>query len=291
MLTTAGPVENDGLVIATGGRFIKKLPGIEHAIALCEGVAAAEKIRERLLAMDSGRIACGFGGNPQEPTAARGGPMFELLFGIDTWLRRQRKRDRVELVFFNASETPGQRLGERAVTGLLSHMAKRRIDTHLGHKPLRFSAEGVETEGGQIKADLILFMPGMTGPGWTHHSELPRSAGGFIRADAHCAVPGFERVFVAGDAGSYPGPDWLPKQAHMADLQAKAAAANLMLALEGKPAQHSPKPELVCIVDTVDSGILVFRDANKTLVLPPSRVFTWAKRWFEGKYLKDYRSA
>ena len=289
VLTSAGPLQNDGLIIATGGRFIKKLPGIEHAIALCEGVSAAERIRERLLTMDSGRIACGFGGNPQEPSAARGGPMFELLFGIDTWLRRQRKRDRIELVFFNASETPGQRLGERAVTGLLSQMAKRRIDTHLGHKPLRMTAEGVETEGGTVKADLILFMPGMTGPGWMHNSELPRSPGGFIAADQHCAVPGFERVFVAGDAGSYPGPDWLPKQAHMADLQAKAAAANLLLAMQGRPAQHTPKPELVCIVDTVNSGILVFRDEKKTLVLPPSPVFTWAKRWFEGQYLKAYR--
>jgi sulfide:quinone oxidoreductase len=288
VLTTQGPVENDGLVIATGGRFIKKLPGVEHAIALCEGISAAEQIRERLLALDSGRIACGFGGNPQEPTAVRGGPMFELLFGIDTWLRRQRKRDRVELVFFNASETPGQRLGERAVTSLLSHMAKRRIDTHLGHKPLRFSPEGVETEGGQIKADLILFMPGITGPGWTHNSELPRSPGGFIQADAHCAVPGFERVFVAGDAGSYPGPDWLPKQAHMADLQARAAAANLLLAMQGKPAEHVPRPELVCIVDTVDSGILVYRDPSKNVLLP-SRLFTWAKRWFESHYLKAIR--
>ena len=30
--TTQGDVENDGLIIASGGRFIKKLPGIEHAI-------------------------------------------------------------------------------------------------------------------------------------------------------------------------------------------------------------------------------------------------------------------
>ena len=28
VLTSAGPVSNDALVIATGGRFIKKLPGI-----------------------------------------------------------------------------------------------------------------------------------------------------------------------------------------------------------------------------------------------------------------------
>jgi sulfide:quinone oxidoreductase len=35
--TTAGVVHNDALVIASGGRFLKKLPGIEHAITPCEG--------------------------------------------------------------------------------------------------------------------------------------------------------------------------------------------------------------------------------------------------------------
>jgi sulfide:quinone oxidoreductase len=46
--TSTGTVRNDALVIATGGRFIKKLPGIEHAITPCEGIAAAERIRDRL---------------------------------------------------------------------------------------------------------------------------------------------------------------------------------------------------------------------------------------------------
>ena len=43
--TSAGPVENDGLIIASGGRFLKKLPGIELAITPCEGIAAAERIK------------------------------------------------------------------------------------------------------------------------------------------------------------------------------------------------------------------------------------------------------
>ena len=77
------------LLIATGARFIKKLPGIEHALTLCEGVASAEAIRDRVNAMQGGRIALGFGGNPNEASAMRGGPMFELLFGLDTQLRQQ----------------------------------------------------------------------------------------------------------------------------------------------------------------------------------------------------------
>jgi len=74
-------------------------------------------------------------------------------------------------------------------------------------------------------------MPGMTGPAWIQDTPLPKSAGGFIKANAMARVEGMEMVYVAGDAGSFPGPDWMPKQAHMADLQAKAAAKNIALNL------------------------------------------------------------
>jgi sulfide:quinone oxidoreductase len=74
--TNAGEVENDGLVIATGARYLRKLPGIEHAIIPCEGVAAGEAIRDRLAALDAGTLCFGFGSNPQEPIAMRGGPVF-----------------------------------------------------------------------------------------------------------------------------------------------------------------------------------------------------------------------
>jgi sulfide:quinone oxidoreductase len=289
VLTDSGEIRNDALLIATGARFIKKLPGIEHALTLCEGVASAEAIRDRVNAMQGGRIALGFGGNPNEASAMRGGPMFELLFGLDTLLRQQGRRDKIELTFFNAASEPGKRLGEKAVTGLLQEMARRRIDTHLGHKPLSFSEKGVDTEGGHINADLILFMPGLTGPAWAPDAGLKLSPGGFFQADEFCRVDGADKVFVAGDAGSFPGPDWMPKQAHMADLQAKAAAENLLLALDGKPASARFKIELICIVDTVDKGIMVYRDLKHSWLLPSSRLFHWAKRYFEGHYLKAFR--
>ena len=87
VLTAAGPTENDGLIIACGGRFIKKLPGIEHAILPCEGIAPVERLRERVAALQGGTVALGFAGNPNEPTAMRGGPIFEFLLGLDTQLR------------------------------------------------------------------------------------------------------------------------------------------------------------------------------------------------------------
>ncbi|MEE4236850.1 MAG: FAD-dependent oxidoreductase [Anderseniella sp.] len=291
VLTDNGPLANDALLIASGGRFLKGLPGIEHALTICEGAPAAEAIRDRLAGMSGGTIAFGFGTNPKEQGAMRGGPMFELLFGIDTLLRKQGRRERFKLVFFNAATQPGKRLGDKAVAGLLREMQKRDIATHLGHKPTGFEADRIKTEGGDVPADLILFMPGMSGPAWSGEAGLPLSDGGFFKADAHCQVAGADRVYVAGDSGSYPGPDWLPKQAHIADLQAKAAAENLLLALQGKPPVARFKVELICIVDTLDRGILVYRDEKRALMLPPCRLMHWAKRFFEWQYLRPFRKA
>ena len=287
--TDAGDVSNDGLIIASGGRFLKKLPGIEYAITPCEGIDAAEKIRDRLDSMAGGTIAFGFAGNPKEPSAMRGGPMFEFLFGTDTLLRRRGTRKNFDLVFFSPAAQPGNRLGPKAVGRLLDEMKKRDIQTHLGHKMKAFEKDKVTTEGGEFNADLIIFMPGMTGNQWFDNSELPRSEGGLIKADEHCKVESMDAVYVAGDSGSFPGPDWMPKQAHMADLQAEAAAKNLLAELNGRTADAVFKIELICIVDSNDKGMMVSRTENKNFMLPGTILLHWTKRLFEWWYLRRYR--
>jgi sulfide:quinone oxidoreductase len=288
LLTDGGKIDNDGLIICSGGRFIKKLPGIENTITPCEGIPAAMKIRERLQQLQGGTIAIGFAGNPKEPSAMRGGPMFEFLFGIDRQLRLEKRRDKFKLVFFTPAPSPGNRLGPKAVKGLLKEMEKRDIETHLGHKMKGFSDGKVQTEGGEFAADLILFMPGMTGNQWFDNTDLPRSEGGLIRADRHCRVEGMDKVYVAGDSGSFPGPDWMPKQAHMADLQAGAAAANLTAEFNGEEPTNTFKVELVCIVDSQTTGMLVARTEKHNLVMPQMRLFHWLKRLFEWWYLRQY---
>ncbi len=281
-------VANDVLIIASGGSFIKKLPGIENAIIPCTGLAAAEQIRDKIKALDGGNIAIGFAGNPKEPSAMRGGPMFEFLFGLDTQLRQEKRRDKFNLTFFTPAKKPGARLGEKAVDGLLSEMKKRNIKTHLGFKIKQFSKDKVSTESGEFAADLILFMPGMTGNQWFDNSELERSDGGLIKADKFCQTS-IKNVFVAGDSGSFPGPEWMPKQAHMADLQAAAAAKNAVLALENQPASHTFKIELMCIVDSNNKGMYVSRSEKGGLLLPSCRLFHIAKKLFGWWYLRQYR--
>ncbi len=288
--TDTGSLSNDFLIIATGGRYIQKLPGLkEHAIIPCQGSAMGQQIHDRLKAMEGGTIAVGFGTNPKEPKAVRGGPMFEFMFGIETMLRKEGRRDKFNIVFFNGSETPGIRLGKKAVSGLLAKMKKRNIATHLGAKPIRIEADKVVTEREEIPADLVLMMPGLTGPLWLDNTELPRSAGGFVQADEKCRVAGWAQTYVVGDTGSFPGPEWLAKQAHQADLQAVAAVANIVEEVKGAAPSHDFKSELICIVDTLDTGIVVFRNTKRTLFFPSFKMGHWAKRMFEWMYLRGYR--
>ncbi len=287
--TDNGEVSNDGLIIASGGRFIKKLPGIEHAITPCEGIDSVEKIRDRLDTMSGGTIAFGFAGNPKEPSAMRGGPMFEFLFGTDTLLRKRGIREKFNLIFFTPAAKPGNRLGPKAVDKLLDEMQKREIQTHLGHKMKAFESNKIITEGGEFETDLIIFMPGMTGNQWFDNSKLPRSEGGLVKANQHCKVESMNAVYVAGDSGSFPGPEWMPKQAHMADLQAKTAAKNLLAELKEQTADAIFKIELICIVDSNDKGMMISRTENKNIMLPGTILFHWLKRLFEWWYLRQYK--
>ncbi len=289
LITDREPITNNGLIICSGGRFIKKLPGIEHTITPCEGIPAAIRIRDRIAQMQSGTIAMGFAGNPKEPSAMRGGPMFEFLFGIERMLQLDGRRNNFKLILFTPAPSPGNRLGPKAVDGLLSEIRKRGIETHLGHKIKGFTETSVQTEGGEFESHLTLFMPGITGNEWFDNTDLPRSAGGLIQADQRCRVQGMQRVYVAGDAGSFPGPDWMPKQAHMAELQADAAVTNLLAELRGEEPKKQFRVELVCIVDTLNSGMLVARNHRHNLVLPNMRLFHWLKRLFEWWYIRRYR--
>jgi len=288
VVTDKGRHDCDALLIATGSASLRKLPGIEHSFSICQGLEDAVAIRDRLENLQSGTVAFGFAGNPDEPSAVRGGPVFELLFGVDTWLRKVGRRHKVNLVFFNPAKEPGNRLGPKAVKGLLEEMARRNIATYLGCKIKGFSKTHVTTELEEFPADLIVFTPGLRGADWVAGTSLPKSPGGFIKAGRTCQVEGMPGVFVAGDCGAYPGPDWMPKQGHSADLQAETAAENIYDHLQGRTGIREFRVELVCVVDSLNSGTLVYRTPSRNILLK-SPLFHNAKSYFEKRYLDRYR--
>ena len=281
-------IDYDYVIIASGGRYLRKLPGIEHAHIACSGWEATHTWADKLATMESGNLVFGFSSNPKEPSGMRGGPIFEFMFGTDTLLKQQGRRQHFEMHFISPAPRPGARMGEKAVDRLLGEMDQRNIHTHLGSKLKSMESDKVITETETVPSDLILFIPGMTGPQWAADSGLSLTEGGFFKADEYCRVVDSDRVYVAGDAGSFPGPDWKPKQAHMADLQAEAAVKNIMRRLDDEEDQHTFKTELICIIDSNTSGTMVYRDQKRSINLK-GKPFHWAKSLFEWNYLRAYR--
>ena len=66
----------DYLVVAFGADKMKH-PGIENTLSICGKPEVSLAIRDgidRMIAKGSGKIAVGFGGNPKDKSAVRGGP-------------------------------------------------------------------------------------------------------------------------------------------------------------------------------------------------------------------------
>ena len=62
-----------------------------------------------------------------------------------------------------------------------------------------------------------------------------------------------------------------------------------MAELAGHVPTKTFKAELMCIVDSLDAGMLVRRTESSAFALPPLRLMHGAKQRFETWYLRRYR--
>lgn len=280
----------DHLVLGLGGAPLRP-EGVEHTFALGGAPENAVRLREaldRLIARGGGRIAMGFGGNPKDPSAVRGGPAFELMFNVETLLRRRGLRDRFTLTFFAPMASPGERMGPRAVAAIQGMFGRRGVAMRFGTRIDGFDREGVRFEdGSRLDADLVMFLPAGGGHPVLQASDLPRNEAGFVRIDAGCAVPGFPGVWAIGDAAALEGPAWRAKQGHLAEVMARVAAANVAATARGAPARESylPHVAITCLLDTGDGAALVHRDAERQRLVPLPVVGHWLKKGW-GAYYK-----
>jgi sulfide:quinone oxidoreductase len=250
-----------------------------------------EKLRlalDALIARGEGRIAMGFGGNPKDPSAVRGGPVFELMFNVDTRLRRLGLREKFTLTFFAPMASPGARMGEKAVGAIQEMFGKLGIGMRFGKKIGGFDAGGVTLEdGSRVDADLTVFVPGGEGLPVVKVSDLPRNEAGFVTIDQGCAVTGLTGVWAVGDAAALEGPDWRAKQGHVAEVMARTAVENLAALDAGRSAsaRYGEHLNILCLMDMGNGAAWVYRDHEKARMVPLPFVGHWLKKGW-GAYYK-----
>ncbi len=290
--TTANQVHLDGdivdydhLVIALGAGKPQR-PDSANALSLCTGPSETAQIQARideLIVRGGGRIAVGFGANPKDPSAMRGGPAFEILFNLDHYLRRKGLRDRFELTFFAPMARPGQRMGEKALAQLDPQLGKRGIAQRTGSPITGFDTDGVRFENGTaLSTDLTIFIPGGVGHPVVTASGLPTNEAGFAKIDAHCLVAGTTNVYAIGDVAELSGPDFRAKQGHVAEAMAHAAAHNIIAEAQsrGDRMGYADHVSILCLMDVGDGGVLVYRSTRREWAIPLPIVGHWAKRFW-----------
>ncbi|MFA6597219.1 MAG: FAD-dependent oxidoreductase [Ignavibacteriaceae bacterium] len=283
-------LEYDYLVVALGADKMKH-PGIENTFSICGKPEISLEIKERverLINKGSGKIAIGFGGNPKDKSAVRGGPAFELMFNIHELLKEKGIREHFELHFFAPMEQPGERMGKKSVAMVDSMFASYKIQKHYGKKIKVFEKDGVvfEDESKQ-QADLILFIPASASHGVLKNSDLPLSEAGFIKIDDNCKVDGVSNVYAAGDIAALSGPAWTAKQGHIAELMARYAAQNIYNSESGidNRKEYEQHLNILCVMDSGRGAAIVFRNDKKAFVIPLPLVGHWLKQGW-GYYIK-----
>jgi sulfide:quinone oxidoreductase len=285
----------DHLVVAMGGVPLRP-KGVEHTFSIGgdpQGGLRMKAALEALVAKGGGRIAMGFGGNPRDPSAVRGGPAFELVFNVDTHLRRAGVRDRFGLAFFAPMASPGERMGKKAVAAIRSMLGRLGIETRFGKKIAAFDPEAVVFEdGSRLDADLVMFLAAGEGHPVVRASDLPTNEAGFVRVDGGCAVVGLDGVWAIGDAAALEGPEWRAKQGHLAEGMARVAAANVAAHAAGRPERESYLPHvgITCLLDMGNGAAYVHRDAEKERLVPLPIVGHWLKKGWGAYYKASKRN-
>ena len=279
------------LVLAIGGTPLRP-KGVEHTFGLSgdpENASRLHEALENLLARGGGRIAMGFGGNPKDPSAVRGGPVFEVMFNVVHMLRKRGVREKFQLAFFAPMPSPGERMGKKAVAAIQKMLGEMGVEMRFGKKISAFEAGGtvVFEDESRLESDLTVFIPAQGGHPVLTASDLPRNEAGFVRIDEGCAVPGFPGVWAVGDSAALDGPSWRAKQGHLAEVMARVAASNIVAAVAGRSERESylPHVSITCLMDMGNGAAYVHRDATKEQMIPLPIVGHWMKQGW-GAYFK-----
>ncbi|HRS19032.1 MAG TPA: FAD-dependent oxidoreductase [Bacteroidales bacterium] len=273
----------DYVIIALGANKLSH-NGIEHTYSICgkpEISIEIQKTLDAIIQKKQGTIAIGFGGNPKDMSAVRGGPAFEFAFNVHTYLQSKNLRNSIEIHMFAPMKEPGARMGKKALSMVDTMLNKANIHKHFGKKISQFEASKIIFEdNSELQADLIMYIPASQGHTALQNSNLPLNNAGFVIIDDTCKVEGTSNVYAIGDSAAIEGYDWIAKQGHLAELMGRNAAYNIIQSIQNSTKRKGYKEHLniLCVMDTGNGAAFVFRNHKRAFVIPMPIVGHWLKK-------------
>ena len=283
-LASGRVIDNFDYIVVAIGQDKIKLKGMENSLSICgkpEEAVELNRRLEELVKRGSGKIAMGFGGNPKDTSAVRGGPAFEVLFNVHNFLKRKGLRDKFELTFFAPMEKPGQKMGDKALVMMDKMFKMTNIKKKVGSKIVEFEKDGIRFEDGtKLESDLTMFISAGKGHHILEKSGLPISEAGFVITNEYNEIDGFDGIYAIGDSASLMGPKWRAKQGHVAEVMARNVAYNIFQKMQNINSKHSylDHINILCVMDTGDGAAFVYRSDSSAKMIPMPIIGHWMKK-------------
>ncbi len=179
------------------------------------------------------------------------GPLYEIVFMLDSWLRRQRARDGADIAWATAEAGYIQAFGWRLHDVVSAEFGSRGIGgrTHAVVSKV-LPDEVVFDDGTSHSYDLLVAFPPYAAA--VHYPALPSDERGFLHVEPGTRrVAGEDGVYAPGDAGDFP-----VKQAFLAFLQAGAVAEDIAAQVDPKSARpgRTFQPTAMCVMEMLDKA-------------------------------------
>ena len=242
----------DYLIVATGaGMRASEVPGLEeyaqsiwtpesmlrlrHAIQTLADDARAGVSRRVLFLVP--------------PNNKCSGPLYEMVFMLDTWLRRRQARNGVEISWSTYEESFIQAFGPRLHEEVTGEFSRRGVAGYTQYAVERIGVGEVAYKNGQrLPYDLLISFPPYVAS--TPFPGLPIDNRGFITTELGTRqVMGHPEIYAVGDAGDFP-----VKQAFLAFLQADAAAEHIAADILGQEPAAKFDPVSMCVMEQFDKA-------------------------------------
>lgn len=179
-------------------------------------------------------------------------PLYEMAFVVETWLRRNNIRERVELHWSTHEQNYLEALGPNLHDVVLNEFNRRGIQHHSQYAVEHVSAGGVRYRNGISQSyDLLIASPPHVAA--AAFPGLPSDERGFIATDpVSRQVLDYPNIYAAGDAGDYP-----LKQAFLALRQADAITEHLHATIAEREPAFGFEPVSHYVLEQVDTATYV----------------------------------
>lgn len=277
----------DYLVIALGAELdYAAIPGLTAAECLydLDGILSA---REKLDCFTGGKILVVVAGAPFRCPAAP----YEAALTLNAILKKKGLREKVDLRLFTVEDQPMPVAGPKIGAAVRQMIEAQGIKYYPKHKLAALDGskkEAVFDNGERSNFDLILIVPPHKAPAVVKEAGLLGETG-WIPVDPGTLAAKPPGVYAIGDITGIKLPNGkaLPKAGVFAHFEAEVVAQRIADDLEGRSPAKKFNGFGACFLETGDDRAgMAFGDFYgapdpKVTMLPPMRVWHWAKIIFE----------